>query len=133
MLEISLSQLALLMPQEIPCQHPIIGAKEFTKYQDAFTKFKNIRHKIAHRNPRLEIDEYSFEELEKDLDSTELDFEELTQSWEKIEFLRETIFELQESMNEMSHILKKLTLVIGMATIYPSLLDAVLFVMLSES
>jgi len=43
--------------------------------RSSFSKIMRIRHKIAHRNPKLHEDEYSYETFEDDLDENELDFD----------------------------------------------------------
>ena len=93
-----------------------------------FFKFQEIRHKIAHRNPRPELSEYSYETLENDLGDVTLDFEDLDISPTVAHILKDDINILQGVLNEVANYVKKTTIVVAMASLYPALVDVVLFV-----
>jgi hypothetical protein len=104
----------------------IIDTKTLKRLQNGFREFIRIRAKIAHSNPRLNHDEYSFSELERDLKDVEIDYNEIDEFVEKIGLAQYGIAKVKEETTEIGEVFRKLRLVLRMVVIYPALIDAVL-------
>lgn len=110
---------------------PLIGEPTLTSYRGAFSKFKKLRNKIAHNNPRLGVSEYTYEAFETDLDEIKLDFEQVEMQPEIKALFGDTLQLLQQPMMELQEYIKRTSLIVGMATLYPALIDAVLSVLIA--
>jgi hypothetical protein len=100
--------------------------KELINLREVFSKFIEIRGKVAHSNPRLDHEEYTFEELEEDLDEIEIDFSELDGFVEKIGFAQYGLPQIKDAAVGIGEVLKKTRLILLTAVVYPALIDAIL-------
>jgi hypothetical protein len=103
-----------------------VGEPKMNVYRRAFDRFLRIRNKVAHRNPRLKEHEYTFEDLEKDLDYDEPDFSELDNLLDVPSFFRRGFEKIQDAFIDISELVKKTAILVTMAIYYPALIDAVL-------
>lgn len=104
----------------------VVGENEMKILREGVVKFIDIRGKVAHSNPKLEHEEYTFEELEKDLAEIELDFSELDKFIEKIGFTQYGLPQIKNAALEIGGVLRKTQLILLTSVVYPALLDAVL-------
>ena len=103
-----------------------VDTKTIDHFQNGFSNFIRIRGKIAHSNPRLNHNEYSFSELESDVEEIEFDYNEVDELIEKIGFAQYGISKVKEASEEIAEVVKKVRMVVLMASIYPALIDVVL-------
>ena len=109
-----------------------VDAKTLDRLHSGFSKFIKIRGKIAHSNPRLNHDEYSFKELEQDLEEFEIDYSEIDEFIVKIGFAQYGITKVKDATKEIGEVFRKVRLVLMMAATYPALIDAVVCNMIHQ-
>lgn len=100
-------------------------------FRSSFSRIMKIRHKIAHRKPKLQEDEYSYEmfeselgEIEPDLDFT---FAEISESFG---FLKPIFGSIEGLALETAERIQRTMTIVAMAVLYPALLDAVVYELL---
>lgn len=96
------------------------------RFRDGLSRFIKIRGQVAHSNPRLNHDEYTFTELEREVDEIELDYSDVEKLIEKIGYTQYGISKIKDETKEIEPVANKLQLVVLMSTIFPALIDAVL-------
>ncbi len=102
----------------------VIEPEELSSIRRACKTFNRIRGKIAHADPRLGQEHYSFKDFDKDMEVVMLDFEEVQDAVELPKYLQGIMTLIKPGIEELSEVLKRTALVIRMALIYPALLDA---------
>ncbi|MHA1780925.1 MAG: hypothetical protein ACTSYL_08675 [Candidatus Thorarchaeota archaeon] len=110
----------------------LIGQVELEVVRNSFFKFVEIRGKIAHKNPRLGQNEYSYQKFEKDLENIGIDFKETEDFMKKIGLPIEGISQILETSIRIGEMIKKTIMIVEMATLYPAFIDAVLAAILYE-
>ena len=110
----------------------IVSERNLQIYRTGLTKFIRIRGRVAHSNPKLNHEQYSYEDLEKEMDDIVVDFGELDQFVEKIGFAQYELQQMKKSVSEAGKVLNKVRLVLMMAIVYPALIDASLSVLMND-
>lgn len=103
----------------------ILNESNLERYSDAFDAFLRIRHKIAHSNPRLEAEKYTYSDFEADLKDFEAILERIDEISVDSKFVRRLLDQLAESLPDFLSMFGRFYLIMKMATLYPSLLDSV--------
>jgi len=95
--------------------------------RSSFSKIMRIRHKIAHRNPKLHEEEYSYGAFEDDLDENELDLDStISEISEEFGFLKPIFGSIKDLVLATSERILKTMTIVHMVVLYPALLDAVI-------
>jgi hypothetical protein len=105
--------------------------KKVEMYREGLKKFIRIRGKIAHSNPKLNHEEYTYEDLESDLNDFEISFKDVEQFVERIGFSQYGLDEIKSETSDIAQITKKVRLALIMAIIYPAIIDVVIHEYLS--
>jgi hypothetical protein len=106
--------------------HNAVGKEELDNLRKGISKFVEIRGKVAHSNPKLDHEEYTFKELEEDLDEIDIDFSEFDGFIERIGFAQYGLPQIKDATVELGGVLNKTRLILLTAVVYPALIDAVL-------
>jgi hypothetical protein len=109
-----------------PILEQVVGKVDMNIFRKGTAKFIEIRGKAAHSNPRLNHEDYTFEELENDIDEIEVDFSEFDGFIDKIGFYQYGLPQVKEATLELGGVLRKIRLILLMAIVYPALIDVVL-------
>jgi len=104
----------------------VLSEEELKKYWSAYEAFLTIRHKVAHSNPRLETERYTFPEMETDLEEYKFIVENIDELDVKSKFVADIIGDFIEELPDVFSVLNRLMLVVKMATFYPALVDCAL-------
>ena len=105
--------------------------KKVEIYREGLKRFIRIRNKIAHSDPKLNHEEYTYENLESDLNDFEISFKEVEQFVERIGFSQYGLDEMKSETSDIAQILEKVRLALIMAIIYPAIIDVVIHEYLS--
>ncbi|RLI98736.1 MAG: hypothetical protein DRP08_07890, partial [Candidatus Aenigmatarchaeota archaeon] len=111
----------------------LLEAKELDGIRKACKKFNHIRGRIAHSDPRLPREKYTFAEFEKDLEEPLLDFESMKKEAKLPKYLNEVMKTIEPEIESLSEIYGTTALVVRMAITYPAILDVILSALLSYS
>lgn len=115
-----------------PLLAKIIGESEINILRNGTLRFIDIRGKVAHSNPKLDHEDYTFDALEADLDDFVVDLSEMEGFLDKIGFSQYGISEIKDAVNQVAEDFKKIRLLLLTAIVYPALIDAVVHVLLSK-
>jgi hypothetical protein len=110
----------------IPIIENMMDTKELESIRKACKKFNHIRGRIAHSDPRLPQEKYTFAEFEKDLEEPLLDFEDIKKEVKLPKYLNEVMKIIRPEIEDLSEIYGTTALVVRMAITYPALLDVTL-------
>jgi len=105
--------------------------KKVEIYREGLKRFIQIRGKIAHSNPKLNHEEYTYEDLESDLKGIEINFRDVGKFMEKIGFTKYGLIEIKSETSNIVQISEKVLLALIMAIIYPAIIDVVIHEYLS--
>ncbi|MFW9887627.1 MAG: hypothetical protein ACFFER_05555 [Candidatus Thorarchaeota archaeon] len=103
--------------------HSVIDSEELSSIRGASKAFNRIRGTIAHSDPRLGKEHYSFRDFEKDLNEVNLDFHEFKDEVKLPRYLHQIVDLIKPLLGELSEAMKRPALVVRMAILYPALLD----------
>lgn len=102
---------------------PLIESEGLDIFRKGCKQFGRVRNKLAHANPKLKEDQYSFGNLQIDLSELEVDFSEIIEKTNVPKYVEEMMTEMVPAMKTMSEIFKKATLITLLAIMYPAILD----------
>lgn len=105
----------------------VVGATETDAIRKGFSQYVKIRGKVAHRSPRLALHEYNRPEFEKDVADYVVESKYTPPIFQDMPHMKEANEIITKALNEAFFLILKSHTIIEMATIYPALLDCVLF------
>ncbi|TFH07010.1 MAG: hypothetical protein E4H14_09505 [Candidatus Thorarchaeota archaeon] len=105
--------------------------KKVEIYREGLKRFIGIRNRIAHSDPKLNHEEYTYENLESDLNDFEISFKDVEQFVERIGFSQYGLDEIKSETSDIAQFQEKVRLALIMAIIYPAIIDVVIHEYLS--